>query len=58
MIFTFFAGLAKAWKNYMLYRTTVYELNRLSNRDLYDLGIHRGDIEYLARKHSTGALKV
>ena len=58
MIFTFFAGLAKAWKNYMTYRQTVYELNRLTNRDLADLGINRGDIEFIARKHSTGAFKV
>jgi uncharacterized protein YjiS (DUF1127 family) len=58
MIFTFFAGLVKAWKNYLMYRKTVYELNRLTNRDLADLGIHRGDIEFIARKHSTGAFKV
>ena len=34
------------------YLTTVHELSRLSNRELNDIGIHRCDIEFVARKHS------
>ena len=31
---------------------TVEELSRLSNRELSDLGIGRGDIEFIARRAS------
>lgn len=33
------------------YLTTKYELSRLSDRSLADLGITRGDIEFIARGH-------
>ena len=36
-----------ARKNYL---ATVHELNRLSDRELNDIGIHRCDIEFVARK--------
>ena len=39
-------GSFKKWRNY---RRTVSELNSLSNRELDDLGINRGDIPYVAR---------
>jgi uncharacterized protein YjiS (DUF1127 family) len=52
MLLTLIANIQKAIKKYMEYRTTVYELNRLTDRDLNDLGIHRCDIEFIARKHS------
>ena len=52
MLLTLVANVQRAIKKYMEYRSTVYELNRLTNRDLADLGIHRCDIEYIARKHS------
>ena len=52
MLLTLVANINKAIKKYLEYRTTVYELNRLTNRDLADLGIHRCDIEFIARKHS------
>jgi len=52
MLLTLVANVQKAIKKYMEYRTTVYELNRLTDRDLADLGIHRCDIEFIARKHS------
>ena len=52
MLLTLVANVQRAIKKYMEYRTTAYELNRLTNRDLADLGIHRCDIEYIARKHS------
>lgn len=37
------------------YLTTKYELSLLSDRSLQDLGINRGDIEFLARKYSKSA---
>ena len=37
----------RQWRNF---RDTVDELNRLSNRDLNDLGISRGDISVIARE--------
>lgn len=41
--------LAKSYKNWRTYRNTVAELDRLSNRDLADLGISRSDIRRVAR---------
>ena len=47
-------AVVKKIKKYLMmrsyYTTTVYELNRLSNRDLADLGIARSDIEYIAHR--------
>ncbi len=37
----------RQWRNF---RDTVDELNRLSNRDLNDLGINRSDITSIARQ--------
>jgi uncharacterized protein YjiS (DUF1127 family) len=37
----------QSWKNY---NKTVRELSRLSTRELKDIGIQRGDIEFVARK--------
>jgi uncharacterized protein YjiS (DUF1127 family) len=39
-------GSFRKWRNY---RRTVSELSALSNRELDDLGITRGDITYVAR---------
>ena len=39
-------GSFKKWRNY---RRTVSELSALSNRELDDLGINRGDIGFVAR---------
>jgi uncharacterized protein YjiS (DUF1127 family) len=36
-----------AWRKY---RQTVNELGRMSDRELSDLGIARGDISYVARR--------
>ena len=52
MLITLIANVSKAIKRWNEYRTTVYELNRLTDRDLSDLGINRSDIEFIARKHS------
>lgn len=42
-------AIIAAYKEYSLYRTTYNELSRLSNRELYDLGIDRSEIEIVAR---------
>lgn len=39
-------------RNWARYRETVRELERLSDRDLADLGICRGDIDTVARSHA------
>ena len=36
-----------AWRRY---REAVRELSQLSNRELDDIGIRRGDIEYIVRR--------
>ena len=43
-------NLIRNYRNWRRYRDTVSELNRLSNRELTDLGIARGDIASVARK--------
>jgi uncharacterized protein YjiS (DUF1127 family) len=43
-------NLIRNYRNWRRYRETVSELNRLSNRELSDLGIARGDINFVARK--------
>ncbi len=41
---------AKAYRTWRKYRETYNELMRLSNRDLTDIGIKRGDIPTIALK--------
>jgi uncharacterized protein YjiS (DUF1127 family) len=41
--------LARSYRNWRTYRNTLSELDRLSNRDLADLGISRADIRSVAR---------
>jgi uncharacterized protein YjiS (DUF1127 family) len=43
-------NLIRNYRNWRRYRETVNELSRLSNRELNDLGISRGDIPFVARK--------
>jgi uncharacterized protein YjiS (DUF1127 family) len=43
-------NLIRNYRNWRRYRETVTELSRLSNRELNDLGIARGDIPFVARK--------
>lgn len=43
-------NLIRSYRNWRRYRETVSELNRLSNRELADLGIARGNIPYMARR--------
>lgn len=43
-------NLLHNYRNWRRYRQTVTELSRLSNRELNDLGINRGDIPFVARR--------
>lgn len=43
-------NLIRNYRNWRRYRDTVTELSRLSNRELNDLGLARGDIPFVARK--------
>ncbi|MDR7142519.1 DUF1127 domain-containing protein [Rhizobium sp. BE258] len=42
-------NVARSFNNWRKYRQTVAELGRMTNRELYDLGIDRGDIRSVAR---------
>lgn len=43
-------NLIRNYRNWRAYRDTVSELDRLSNRQLHDLGIIRSEIRTVARK--------
>ena len=43
-------NIVRSYSNWRRYRETVNELNRLSQRELADLGIARADINSLARR--------
>jgi uncharacterized protein YjiS (DUF1127 family) len=43
-------NLIRNYRNWRQYRATVNELSKLSNRELADLGIGRGEIHAVARK--------
>ena len=49
MFVTTLLAKIRAW---LRYRETIAELSRLSDRELEDLGIHRGEIESVAKTHS------
>ena len=42
-------NIARSFANWRKYRQTVVELDRMSNRELNDLGIARNDIQRVAR---------
>ncbi|MEM9798425.1 MAG: DUF1127 domain-containing protein [Pseudomonadota bacterium] len=44
-----------AWGQWRTYRTTLAELSRLSDRDLADLGLFRGNLREVAIKAAYGA---
>ena len=46
----FFARLSAAVANYRLYRKTIDELQSLTDRELWDLGLSRGSIRDVARE--------
>ena len=43
-------SLKQSFANWRQYRNTCNELYRMSDRDLSDLGISRGDIPFVARR--------
>jgi uncharacterized protein YjiS (DUF1127 family) len=43
-------NLVRSYNNWRRYRETVNELGKLSTRELNDLGIHRADIPFVARR--------
>ena len=43
-----FDTLVRKYQSWRRYRSTYEELSRLSNRELHDLGIARGNIDYFA----------
>jgi uncharacterized protein YjiS (DUF1127 family) len=45
-------NLVRSYNEWRRYRRTVAELGTLSNRELNDLGISRGDIPYVAMSTS------
>jgi len=45
-------NIARSFNNWRKYRQTVAELGRMSNRELSDLGIGRGEIQSVARAAS------
>lgn len=47
-----FNTLVRKYNSWQQYRRTYDELSRLSNRELSDLGIGRGDIDFIARSHT------
>lgn len=48
-------SLAKRLRRWASYRNTVRELSQLSDRGLQDLGIARGEIRFVAKKHAKAA---
>lgn len=47
-----FDTIVRRYRNWKTYNETCTELMQLSNRELHDLGIRRGDIPYIARRTS------
>ncbi|MBA5776851.1 DUF1127 domain-containing protein [Stappia sp. F7233] len=45
-----FDTIRQKYRTWKTYQNTVSELSRLSNRELNDLGIGRGDIRFVARQ--------
>lgn len=47
---TFVTKALEAWAKHKQYRSTVSELNALTDRELRDLGISRGQVQEIARE--------
>ena len=43
-------NIRKSFREWRMYRETVSELSRMSDRELSDLGIARGDIPFVSRR--------
>ena len=48
-------SLAQRRAQHRAYRSTVSELDAMSNRDLIDIGVHPADIHTIARQAAYGA---
>ncbi|WP_259783622.1 DUF1127 domain-containing protein [Aliiroseovarius crassostreae] len=53
--FSMLEGWKEAYANHALFRETVRELSKLTNAELNDLGIGRGEIHAIAHKAAYGA---
>ena len=47
-------NITRSFNEWRRYRATCKELNRLTARELNDLGLNRGDIPFAARRASRG----
>ena len=45
-------NIRKSFREWRMYRETVSELSRMSDRELSDLGISRSDIPFVSRRAS------
>ena len=52
-----FSKLIKSYHQYRIYKNTVNELSKLSDRELYDIGLSRGEIYDLANQSAYGVSK-
>lgn len=50
---TWFKDLARQYKQYKKVRSTINELSKLSDRELRDIGISRGDIWAIANEDAS-----
>lgn len=48
-LMTMFKALAEKVRDWMRYREAVMQLSQLSDEELHDIGVNRGEIEYVAR---------
>ncbi|MBF9043837.1 DUF1127 domain-containing protein [Rhodobacterales bacterium HKCCE4037] len=48
------ADAAQAYSNWRVYRTTLNELNQLSDREMADLGLHRSMVRRIALEAAYG----
>ena len=49
MTVTLFRALADKFRGWLRYREAVSELSQLSDEELHDIGVSRGEIDYVAR---------
>ncbi len=47
-----FGDVFSKFERYRKYQKTVKELTNMTDRDLFDIGIHRADIKNVARLHA------
>jgi len=51
-----YTTLRNASNKHRIYSSTLKELNRLSDKELTDIGLHKGDIENIARQTAYGKI--